>query len=240
MSGAMPSTPFCALNHITDTINIIPYLRGEAAKGAARLQGYGDWTLEKRPFCKGTIKAHTTINNNFLDTLPIPKTAPRDLTKPCMRLESKFKIDNPNNDLIEYRRTLEKLIKDTPNDTISCYTDGSRTDSGSGAGFIITTDNNDTTMKEAHFKLPDYCTVFQAELTAIKEACIYLESQNNKNIIIWTDSLSSIQALASITSRSKTVNDCYNALQNIATHNNVIIRWVAAHTGIWGNEKLIF
>ncbi|MCP4492161.1 MAG: hypothetical protein GY820_33365, partial [Gammaproteobacteria bacterium] len=135
MSGAMPSTPFNALNHITDTINIIPYLRGEAAKGAARLQGYGDWTLEKRPFCKGTIKAHTTINNNFLDTLPIPKTTPRDLTKPCMRLESKFKIDNPNNNIIEYRETLEKLIGDTPHDTISCYTDGSRTESGSGAGF---------------------------------------------------------------------------------------------------------
>ena len=239
MSGAMPSTPFNALNYITNTTNIIPFLKGEAAKGASRLQGYGDWTSERHPSCKGTIKAHSSINNDFLDTLPIPKTAPSDLTKPCMRLERNFTIDNPTKDLTEYRRTLEDSIRDTSSDTISCYTDGSRTDSGSGAGYIITTDNNNLTIKESHFKLPDYSTVFQAELLAIKEACNYLSSQNNKNknIIIWTDSLSSIQALASITSRSTTVNDCYNAVQNIATQNNVTIKWVAAHTGIWGNEK---
>ena len=154
-----------------------------------------------------------------------------------MRQESKFKIDNLNNNIIEYRKTLKKLIENTPHGLISCYTDGSRTESGSGAGFIITTDNNNTTIKEAHFKLPDYCTVFQAELTEIKEACIYLEPHKDKNIIIWTESLSSIQALASITSRSISVNNCYNALQDIATHNNVTLRWVPAHTGIWGNEK---
>ncbi|MCP4458360.1 MAG: reverse transcriptase-like protein [Cytophagales bacterium] len=239
MSGAMPSTPFNTLNHITNTINIIPFLQGEAAKGASRLQGYGDWTSERRPSCKGNIKAHSTINNDFLDTLPIPKAALRDLTRPIMKLESKFTIENPINDLEEYRKTLDNIIRDTPNKTITCYTDGSRTDSGSGAGYIITTDNNNLTIKESHFKLPDYSTVFQAELIAIKEACNYLTSQNNKDkdIIIWTDSLSSIQALANITSRSITVNDCYNALQNIATHNNVTIKWVAAHTGIWGNEK---
>ena len=239
MSGAMPSTPFNTLNHITNTINIIPFLQGEAAKGASRLLGYGDWTSERRPSCKGTIKAHSTINNDFLDTLPIPKTVLRDLTRPSMKLESKFTIENPINDLEEYRKTLDNIIKDIPDKTITCYTDGSRTDSGSGAGYIITTENNNITIKESHFKLPDYSTVFQAELIAIKEACNYLTSQNNKDkdIIIWTDSLSSIQALANITSRSITVNDCYNALQNIATHNNVTIKWVAAHTGIWGNEK---
>ena len=46
MSGAMPSTPFIALNHLTNTTDIILFLRGEAAKGAARLQAYGSLTLE--------------------------------------------------------------------------------------------------------------------------------------------------------------------------------------------------
>jgi hypothetical protein len=41
-SGAMPSTPFNALNYITNTPNTIAYLKGEAAKGAFNLQGYGD------------------------------------------------------------------------------------------------------------------------------------------------------------------------------------------------------
>jgi hypothetical protein len=39
MSRAMPSTPFNALNYITNTPNILAYLKGEAAKGACRLQG---------------------------------------------------------------------------------------------------------------------------------------------------------------------------------------------------------
>ena len=40
MSGAMPSTPFIALNHLTNTSDIILFLRGEAAKETARLQAY--------------------------------------------------------------------------------------------------------------------------------------------------------------------------------------------------------
>ena len=198
---------------------------------------YGNWTLEKAPSSKGTINAHTTINNNFLDTLNIPKTAPRDLTQPMLILERNFTIDTPKDNLTDYRRSLEDLIKQTPNDTISCYTDGSLTESGCGAGHIITTNNNNTIINETYFRLPDYCTVFQAELSAIEDACNYLLSQNNMNIIIWTDSLSSIQALTSNTSRSTTVNNCYNSLQNLATHNNVTVRWIAAHSGLWGNEK---
>ena len=42
MTGALPSTPFRALDRITNTPTIANYLRGEAAKGASRLQGYGD------------------------------------------------------------------------------------------------------------------------------------------------------------------------------------------------------
>ena len=76
------------------------------------------------------------------------------------------------------------------------HTDGSHTDSGSGAGYIITTNNNNTTLEveERSFKLPDYCTVYQTELTAIIEACKYLSTYTNTHIIIWSDSLSSIQA----------------------------------------------
>ena len=42
MTGTFPSTPFNSLNHLTETPHIGSYLKGEAAKGAARLQGYND------------------------------------------------------------------------------------------------------------------------------------------------------------------------------------------------------
>ena len=66
MSGSMPSTPFIALNHHTDTTDIILFLRGEAAKGAARLQAYGSLTLETIANRKGTIKiTPLSINNSW-------------------------------------------------------------------------------------------------------------------------------------------------------------------------------
>ena len=43
MAGAMPSTPYTALNYLTGTPHITDYLKGEAAqRGAVRLMGQGD------------------------------------------------------------------------------------------------------------------------------------------------------------------------------------------------------
>ena len=237
MTGAMPSTPFNALNYITNTPNIISYLQGEAAKGAYRLQGYGDWSRENPPKTRGTILAHTTINNNFLSELDIPKRHDMDLTTPVLNLDRNFSVTTPGVDTEEYRSSLPILIDNLQPDIITCYTDGSKTDTGCGSGYIITTNNNKDIIEEKHFKLPDHCTVFQAELSAIREACNYLNNEHNKHIIIWTDSLSSIQALTTYTIRSKTVSDCLNAINCIATHNTVEVRWIAAHKGLWGNEK---
>ncbi|XP_063677002.1 uncharacterized protein LOC134813244 [Bolinopsis microptera] len=227
MSGAMTSTPFIALNHLTNTSDIILFLIGEAAKGAARLQAYGSLTLETITFRKGTIKTHTTINKQFMVDLNIPSKAERDLSIPTMMLERHFTVTTPGADNIEYRDSLLNTIDNISSETITCYTDGSRTDSGSGASlsyvvcaappvssklyseawgsprdtrasYIITTDNNDSTQLKRSFKLPDYCTVYQTELTAIIEACKYLSTYTNTHIIIWFDSLSPIQAISSL------------------------------------------
>jgi ribonuclease HI len=55
--------------------------------------------------------------------------------------------------------------------------------------------------------------------------------------MIWTDSLSSIQAVSALSIRSKTTKDCYDALNILGISNTVELRWIAAHTGLWGNEK---
>ena len=52
------------------------------------------------------------------------------------------------------------------------------------AGYILTTNNNNTTLEERSFKLPDYCTVYQTELTAIIEACKYLSTYANTHGLI--------------------------------------------------------
>ena len=237
MTGAMPSTPFISLNYLTETPDIIIYLQGEAAKGAARLRAYDSWSLETYAPTKGTIKAHTTINNKFIEDLNIPPKEERDLSKPTLNLDRTFTVTTSGDNNLEYRNNLPYIIDNLPSDTITCYTDGSSTSSGCGAGYIITTDNNNTILDEKSFKLPDYCTVFQAELTAIREACTYLANFTNKNIIIWTDSESSILAVSALNIRSRTTRDCTDALNSLGNSNSVELRWIAAHTGLWGNEK---
>ena len=137
----------------------------------------------------------------------------RDLTTLTMMLGRHFTVTTPGADNTEYRYSLQNTIDNITSETITCYTDGSLTDSGSGAGYIIATDNNNTTLKERSFKLPgDYCTIYQTELTAIIEACKYLSTYTNTHIIIWSDSLSSIQAISSLSTRSRTTRNCYDSL----------------------------
>ena len=83
----------------------------------------------------------------------------------------------------------------------------------------------------------NFCSVFQAEVTAIKEVTTTLQHNRSKTIVIWTDSLSTLQALSSKLSRSKTVIHCHEALDELAKHNTVHIKWIAAHVGHWGNER---
>ena len=233
MNGAFPSTPFNSLNHLTETPHIGCYLKGEAAKRAARLQGYNDWTVETAPSVKGTIKSHSYINNNFLNELNISKKVTKDLTKPILILDRNYHITTPNDDgTTNYRKNLDKLIKDSSDKTITCYTDGSLTDSRVGAGFLTTTNNSPhNIINYSYFKLPDFCSVFQAEVTAIREVTTTLQHNRSKTIVIWTDSLSTLQALSSKLTRSKTVIHCHEALDELAKHNTVHIKWISAHVG---------
>ena len=94
----------------------------------ARLQSYGSLTLETIALRKRTIKTHTTINKQFMVDFNIPPKAERDLSIPIMMLEQHFTVNTPGADHIKYDRdSLQNTIDDISSETITCYTDGSRT-----------------------------------------------------------------------------------------------------------------
>ncbi|KAL5251675.1 hypothetical protein ACHWQZ_G014720 [Mnemiopsis leidyi] len=237
MTGAMPSTPFVALNQITNTTDIIPFLQGEAAKSNERPCAYGSLTRERPEHTKGTIKAHVTINNDFVKDLSIPHNSERDLTVPSLNLQSNVTTTTPGDNPDTYRTQLQNIINETSEDWITCYTDGSKTEDGCGAGYIITTNNNNTILHEDSLNLPNSCTVYQAELTATIYACRQLTNYTDKHIIIWTDSLSSINSLTTLITKNNRVKYCLDILNQIGAHNQVELRWIAAHSGLWGNER---
>ena len=84
-------------------------------------------------------------DKNFLNELNISKKETEDLTKPILILDRNYHITTPNDDdTTNYGKDLEKLIKESSDNTITCYLHwrrGSRTDSGGGAGFLTTTNN---------------------------------------------------------------------------------------------------
>ena len=109
------------------------------------------------------------------------------------------------------------------------YTDGSKTDSGVAAAcFSVNTSQT--------IRLNNDATVMQAELTAIKLA---LETADRtKQLIIHTDSLTSIQALENKDSQNNT--SLLNEITDLCSKFNQppIINWIPSHIGLTGNEAV--
>ena len=114
------------------------------------------------------------------------------------------------------------------------YTDGSKTDEGTGAG--VYSEEMDYKMS---MPLGEYATVFQSDIIGIcKGAHEMLKSEiKNKKILICTDSESSIESLSSVKFSSRVVLECFTMLEELSRDNNVILNWVPGHSKIHGNEQ---
>ncbi|GBN68058.1 hypothetical protein AVEN_100098-1 [Araneus ventricosus] len=134
-----------------------------------------------------------------------------------------------NNTELKYR------ILDFPttidNSDFEVYADGSGIDGNIGASVCIF--NNNNLVNVFKFKLSNFNSVFQAELAAINFAAGWA-LDNNVRVNIFTDSLSSIEALKKSNSKSKYLCDIKNNMFNAI--GSVGLSWVKAHAGIPGNE----
>ncbi|GBN96343.1 hypothetical protein AVEN_242079-1 [Araneus ventricosus] len=90
----------------------------------------------------------------------------------------------------------------------------------------------DTTKYEWMAQLSPFNTVFQAELLAIKEACLWA-SKTNQQIKVWSDSESSLYSIASIDTKSPIAQQTQEILLKST---NIKLGWIKAHVGYSGNE----
>ena len=123
-------------------------------------------------------------------------------------------------------------------DDVAVYTDGLGLDGNIGYGYSISTNKNQTKIANKSGSLPNFCTVFQAEVVAITQAYIKMTELNatDKNIYIFTDSLSAIKALNQLRISSFTILDCLSRINEVAANNSVSLNWVPGHSNIPGNE----
>ena len=120
------------------------------------------------------------------------------------------------------------------------FTDGSKINGHTGAGFSI--EHKGQELIHGKRKLPDHASVFQAEITAIQEACRSLiEAQNHPRprfVKIFVDSQAAIRAVSKGTINSWAVLGAIAALNELAQiTNRVTIVWIPAHKGHRGNER---
>ena len=123
-------------------------------------------------------------------------------------------------------------IRDRYRDYIPVYTDGSR-DGNAVACATVFPPNTVISMR-----LPDSASVFTAEVWAIIKALEQIKESFASKYIVFTDSLSCLQALHHMKMEHPLIGMVIRkgVFLNIA-NKDIIFCWVPSHTGIKGNEK---
>ena len=87
-------------------------------------------------------------------------------------------------------------------------------------------------------RLPNQASIFTAELKAIDLALDLIEREGYWRYIIFTDSLSAMQALEhNNDSLDSLINDILNRISRMCEDATIMFCWLPSHVGIAGNEK---
>ncbi|XP_055840568.1 uncharacterized protein LOC129908227 [Episyrphus balteatus] len=210
----MRTTPTSALETVLSLGPIDLFTKESAAISALRLKEGKNW--------KGGHLGYKIIMNYVASNIQTDYTLPFNDFNPVAL------TDFPTRELWESNRVIIA-------DHVSVFTDGSKTDLGVGSGIF-----SDNPPINKSLKLPDFCSVFQAEVFAVCEAANILSALNlkNKNIDIFIDShQAAIKAISSIVTKSKLVDHFRNTLRSLNITNIVTLRWVPGHRDIQGNER---
>jgi ribonuclease HI len=133
----------------------------------------------------------------------------------------------------------DRNLPETERDELRIFTDGSLLNGKVGAAFVPFDGVRELPSRK--LKLDDFCSVFQAELLAIREALVYvLKKPPNrwKYVSILTDCKSGVHAITDRNSVNPIVMDIRADIQKLRCRTqNVYIGWIRGHCGILGNEK---
>jgi len=173
ISGALRTTPNEALNAILNLPSLDLAGMERAKSAAIRLRDTGQW--------KAQIYAHSKI-------LQHDKSIPK-ITDLCKSIEYSY---TPFEALIPDREEWEQG-RPASTDAICFYTDGSKLEGHVGGGVY----SEQLDIRKS-FRLPDLCSVFQAEVHAIKEAltCLGNFSLQRGHLNIYSDSQAAIKSIS--------------------------------------------
>ena len=164
---------------------------------------------------------------DLIQTVSLPDDPPWTIQKPHIDLflthQKKHLGDNC------MFQSLFAELKSYYSDHRAIYTDGSKTENRVAAA---ATCNN----LSAQVRLPGNASIFTAELQALKMAFNIVKNCDWDCFIIFTDSLSSLQALDGNNCDHPFIQDILKLFSDCLSV-KVVLAWVPSHVGIKGNEK---
>ncbi|GBM04150.1 hypothetical protein AVEN_115523-1 [Araneus ventricosus] len=209
-------------------------------------------SLQRRPLIKIT-KAYRTISTEALQV--IEGIVPLDIK--AKGVFGKFLLTTINNDIKFGSKIFKWEDYETrldphnihPADNISItydkhkpsgkeieiYTDGSKINDQVGAAIVVFYNNEEIFNRT--IRLPDFATVYQAEVTGIQMALEFISTIGPWNKInLYTDSLSVLEALNTFKRSKQEILAIKNDILEMSKEKSITLHWIPVHTGIQGNE----
>ena len=227
--NAMRTTPTASMELLLDIQPINIFLQTCAINTHLRLKDNGNWIP------KVGETTNPTNHTKLVETLAAKTPT---LYMPIDKLINRHRVRTDFDTQINSREEINKTItipRPNKKSTINCFTDGSRFDETSGAGFTIHSTNSHT---NGFLNLGKYSTVFQAEVIAILRASETMINKkiSNKQVEIYVDNQAAIQALGKYETNSKIILECKLSLNRLAENNSVRLNWIPGHSGHRGNN----
>ncbi len=168
------------------------------------------------------------IEYNNIAQFTIPDTPPWILQSPEIILDlTQYKKENTMPNL--YVQKFFEILENFPE--YSCiYTDGSKCQNKVASAAV-------SGRRGFASRLPDNCSIFTAELTAILMALDNIQYFNKDKIMICSDSKSSLEAMKNKHFENPLVLKILDQCNILSKKYEISFCWIPGHVGIKGNEK---
>ncbi|XP_037877005.1 uncharacterized protein LOC119630715 [Bombyx mori] len=201
------------------------YAAGAWAKSTAKLASRKQLNVVQKGFAQKICRAYRTVSlNSALALSGILRLDLRIKEAATLFEIKKRKKEHPYGD-----REVEK-------EQFKIYTDGSKFEGKVGAAFSLW--KNDLEIESKKFKLSSHCTVYQAELLALRNATVVALERAGYSFGIFSDSRAMNDTLCNSETRHPlAVHAQNNISQATQAGKTISLYWVKAHVGIAGNER---
>merc|ERR1719239_740300 len=189
-------------------------------------------------------KHHLPENRQIIERVRRDLPPNFELKSPIIKTELICNANKKSDPHIMKTSALE-TIHSYPKDWVHAYTDGSdfKPTINAGSGSIITYPNKE--IKEISNPCGAFCSNYVAEQEAIDISITDITNsfdispETKCNVVIFTDSISALQALMNEQDTSKETSKlALNLNHLIHKHQiDVVLQWIPGHSGIKGNER---